>query len=372
MHRYSILVVEDDAVTRTTLQHFLTSMGHLITGMVSSAEECFEHLEAAGPDRTDLVLMDIMLDGEMDGREAAVRVASEYNLPVIFLTGLSPEDVIGDHDTPAACYIHKPVHKSELAANIQLTVRNHRMEQELRESEHRYRSLFDNAVAGIYQATPEGRVIDANSSFARILGYDSAAEAVESLRDLGVQYYDEAGRWSKIVQRLEREGELVREQSAVLGRDGDLIWVSEHLRAIPDGQGNIACIVAVVLDITERKEAEENMRLTTNLLHQTVDSLPVPLVLTDLDSNIILHNQPFADCYCNNGSLESLNLADVLPKALHAQCAQAFSRFLASSGQALTVEATDDVPAVTVSPYRDAEDQLIGALVIIRNPVLET
>lgn len=372
MHRYSILVVEDDAVTRTTLQHFLTGMEHRITGMVSSAKECFKQLDAAGSERIDLVLMDIMLDGEMDGREAAVRIASEYDLPVIFLTGLSPEDVIGDHDTSAACYIHKPVHKSELAANIQLTVRNHRMEKQLRESEHRYRSLFDNAVAGIYQATPEGRVTDANSSFARILGYDSPTEAVASLRDLGVQYHDEPGRWRRIVQRLELEGELVREQSAVLGRDGDLIWVSEHLRAIPDGQGNIAFIVSVVLDITERKEAEENMRLTTNLLHQTVDSLPVPLVLTDLDSNIILHNQPFESRFSNNGSLESRNLAEVLPEALHAQCVQAFSRFLASSGAALTVEATDDAPAVIISPYKDADEQLIGALILIRNPAKGT
>ncbi|MFW5733969.1 MAG: PAS domain S-box protein [Oceanidesulfovibrio sp.] len=363
MHKYSLVVVEDDAVTRRTLEHFLREMGHDVLAMVSSAEECLELLAELTP---ELVLMDILLEGAMDGREAALRIASDYDLPVILLTNLSPEETMDGREFIASSYIQKPIHKSELAANIQLAVMNHRMEQRLRESERRYRSLFDNAVAGIYQATPDGRVIDANNSFARILGYDSPAEVVAHLRNIDLQYHDAQGRWPHILQRLQQEHELVSIRSQVLGRDGDLLWVSEHLRAITDANGHIACIVGVVVNITELKNAEDNLSVNVNLLHQTVDSLPDPLVLTDLDANIILYNLPFTKRFSPNGSLEGSRLREVLPAVLHEQCEQALIEFTDSSGAATSISSPNGA-TVSVSPYRDAQGELVGALFLIRN-----
>lgn len=364
MHTYSILVVEDDTVTQHCLQRFLSEMGHEVAAIVSSARECFERMTDAAP---DLVLMDILLDGDTDGREAAARITSEYDVPVIFLTSLSAEEVLDGEGPSAACYIQKPIHKSDLAANIQLAVMNHRMEQRLRESEKRYRSLFNNAVAGIYQATPDGRVTDVNHGFARILGYDSPAEAVDCLRDIAMQYHDAPGRWTQLVRRLETEHELVRVRSGVLGRDGDLIWVSEHLRAIPDDKGGIAFIVGVVVDITEAKEAEENLSVTLNLLHQTIDSLPAPLVLTDMEHNIILHNKPFADHFTRNGSLEGCRLADVLPDAILSQCRRAFETFALAPETPATASSPDAASTVIVSPYKGPQGDLIGALFLFRH-----
>jgi PAS domain S-box-containing protein len=128
--------------------------------------------------------------------------------------------------------------------------------RERRRAEERHRSLFDNAIEGIFQTTPEGRYIAANPALARIYGYESPDELMAHLTDIAGQLYVDASRRRQFGSLLER-GDAVRHfESAVRRKDGTVVWISENARAVRDDDGRLLYYEGTVVDITDRKQAE--------------------------------------------------------------------------------------------------------------------
>ena len=134
--------------------------------------------------------------------------------------------------------------------------RRMRAEEERRQAEEKYRSIFENAVEGIFQSTVDGRLLTANPAMARMLGYDSAEELLEKIRDVAGQLYVDPGR------RIEFQ-QLVREHSAVSGfeiamrrKDGGVMWGSVTARVVRDSSGEPTGYEGTIEDVTERKNAE--------------------------------------------------------------------------------------------------------------------
>ena len=131
-----------------------------------------------------------------------------------------------------------------------------RTERELREAEEKYRSIFENAIEGIFQSMPEGRFKDVNPALARIYGYDSADQLKESIVDIARQIYVKPERRIEFVEVLKEQGKVADFESEVYRRDGSIIWISEHARAVRDLDGNVLFFEGTVVDITQRREAE--------------------------------------------------------------------------------------------------------------------
>jgi len=125
-----------------------------------------------------------------------------------------------------------------------------------REAERKYRDIFDNAVEGIFQTTPEGGFITVNPALARMLGYESAEELIRERRDIGLQgYVDPKGR-EEFRQLLETQDTVAQFEHQVYRRDRTKIWISENVRAVRDASGKLLYYEGTVEDITERKRAE--------------------------------------------------------------------------------------------------------------------
>lgn len=133
-------------------------------------------------------------------------------------------------------------------------------EEELRRAEEKYHSIFENAVEGIYQSTPEGQFISVNPAHARMLGYDSAEEMIAELTDIEHQHYVEPGRRAEFKRLLAAHGVVQRFESEVYRRDGSKVWISENVRAVRDSNGKLLYYEGTVEDITERKQAEEALK----------------------------------------------------------------------------------------------------------------
>jgi len=115
--KIKIMIVEDQAIVATALQIGLTSMGYEVTKPVSSGEEA---VKRAKQDKPDLVLMDVFLLGEMDGIEAALEIRSDYDIPLIFLTGYNDEEIFEKINSIESCtYLIKPVDPVEIKAAIE-------------------------------------------------------------------------------------------------------------------------------------------------------------------------------------------------------------------------------------------------------------
>jgi len=129
----------------------------------------------------------------------------------------------------------------------------------LQETEARYRSLFENTIEGIFQTTPEGRVLTANPALARILGYSSHEELLQSSLDIQAQFYPDSVSRAEMLTRLARESEISGYESQAKRRDGTLVWVAVNARAARDSQGKILHVDGTLEDISRRKQLESQL-----------------------------------------------------------------------------------------------------------------
>ena len=139
-------------------------------------------------------------------------------------------------------------------------------EEALKNSELKYRNIFENAVEGIYQSTIEGRFITANAAFARMAGYDSPEELIESIKDIETQLYVYPEDRKRFLEIREAKGFVEGFEVEFYKKDGSKFWVVINARTVKDEQGKILYIEGLIEDITIRKHAEEQ-------LHQTLESL---------------------------------------------------------------------------------------------------
>ncbi len=151
-----------------------------------------------------------------------------------------------------------PVRDAE--GGIQEVVLVHEDITERREAEEKYRSIFENAVEGIFQTTVEGRFLTANPAMARMLGYESPEELLETISNIGGQLYAEPERRGELYRIALRDGFVSGFEMEMLRKDGSPVWVSVNARAVYGVGGGIAGYEGIVEDISERKRAEEALR----------------------------------------------------------------------------------------------------------------
>jgi PAS domain S-box-containing protein len=136
------------------------------------------------------------------------------------------------------------------------------MEEALRQAEEKYRSIFDNAVEGIFQSTPSGRYLSVNPALARMYGYASSEELMGSVTDIAHEIYVDPDCREALTRLLERQGVVRGFEYEVYRKDGSTIWISESVRAVRDDGGKILYYEGAIEDITERKRAEEELQRT--------------------------------------------------------------------------------------------------------------
>ncbi len=128
-----------------------------------------------------------------------------------------------------------------------------------RRAEAMYRSIFDNALEGIFRSSPDGRLLTINSAFARISGFDSPEEMMGSITDIGTQSYVDPAKRQEALSILDREGKLDDFEFQIYRKDGSIAWVSTNCRTVYDDQGKPAVYEGFTEDITARKQAEEEL-----------------------------------------------------------------------------------------------------------------
>ncbi|HEV7164357.1 MAG TPA: EAL domain-containing protein [Gammaproteobacteria bacterium] len=141
----------------------------------------------------------------------------------------------------------------------------------LQDVERKYSNIVQNAVEGIYQTTPEGRIIRANNSLARILGYNSLEDLLAEAPNISQRAYLHPERRTELLQRLEHESHYADQEFQLVRRDGSSIWVSDNSRAVRGKDGKIEYYEGTIQDITPRKRAEEDLAQSEEKYRTLVD-----------------------------------------------------------------------------------------------------
>lgn len=142
-------------------------------------------------------------------------------------------------------------------------------EKALEESESRYRLLYENASIGIYQTTPEGRVLLSNKALLRILGYKSFDELKERNIDKGE--FDPTYSRAEFKRIIEAEGEIHGLESVWTRQDGKKVYISENAKAIRDSQGRVLYYDGTIEDISDRKLAEKALQYSEERFRQIAE-----------------------------------------------------------------------------------------------------
>nr|MBA2241332.1 PAS domain S-box protein [Chthoniobacterales bacterium] len=160
-------------------------------------------------------------------------------------------------------------------------------EETLRQTEKKFRSIFENAVEGIFQTTPEGGILAANPALARILGFASPEELMEARYDVGQQGYVDPERRATFKRLIDTQDIVNGFESELYRKDGSKVWVSENSRTVRGAGGEILYFEGTIEDITERKRAQQCIREQAELLNLAHDAI----IVRDLEDRIEFWNR---------------------------------------------------------------------------------
>ena len=285
----SVLVVEDNPGDARLVQIYLEE-DLAAPFAVTVADRLAVALEALVRQRIDIALLDLSLPDSfgLDGL-ARLRAAAPL-LPVVVLTGTADEALaLESLRQGAQDYLVKGQGDGELVRRaIRYAVGRSRADAALRESEARFRALFENAGAGMILVNTDGRYLHGNPAFRAMVGYAETELQGMSLRDLTAP--EDGAELCDLYQRLIR-GELrsLDLTRRYTNRDGAVRW--GRLTVTPVRDGAQPChAVAVVEDVTDTKRLEDQMRLAATVFENTGEGL----FITDANRRIILINPAFS------------------------------------------------------------------------------
>ncbi|HEV2287661.1 MAG TPA: PAS domain S-box protein [Candidatus Acidoferrales bacterium] len=168
-------------------------------------------------------------------------------------------------------YISTPIREGERIVGAVVTFRDitarQRAERAQKQAEERFRSIFENAVEGIYQSTPDGRFISVNPAMARIFGYASSAEMVETVTDIARQLYCDTAHREEFKHHMEQFDVVASAEAQVRCKDGRKIWIAENSRAVRNVVGRVCYYEGTIEDVTSRKRAEAERQVSFEIVH---------------------------------------------------------------------------------------------------------
>jgi PAS domain S-box-containing protein len=286
MAETGIMIVEDERIVALDLQQRLKALGYRVAALAARGEEAVAQAEETRP---DLVLMDIRLNSELDGIEAAEQIRSRLQIPVIYLTAYADEQTLARAKiTEPYGYILKPFEERELQTTIEMALYRHRADRALRESEERYRHLVQNSLGLIAVHDLNGVLLAVNPAGAHALGYEPDELVGQNLFDfIAPAARSHVGTYVKqITANPTAEGLMV-----VVTRSGEeRVWQYRNARI--EEPGKAPYVLGHAQDITERRRAEEALRqqnVYLTALHETSLGLMRRLNLEELLEAIITH-----------------------------------------------------------------------------------
>jgi PAS domain S-box-containing protein len=291
MPKARILIVEDEGIIAQDIRASLQELGYEVCATVATGEDAVRKAET---ERPDLALVDVVLQGGMDGIEAAHFIHSRFRVPIVYLTAYADDKMLERAKmTEPFGYLIKPFRDRELHSTIEMALFRHEMGVKLRENQE-WLSVMLNSIADALIATDENGFVKLMNPVAELLtGWtaDKAngrpLEAVFSMERSGT----EARYGSLAGELLERGGRADgRGHGLLTAKNGSHVDIAFNVAPIRDVESKIAGIVLVFRDVTERKRAEEQLRLLSEAIEQTSEGLAV----VDLNGMLMFANKAFA------------------------------------------------------------------------------
>ena len=258
MKHARVVVVEDERIVALHLKQQLTKLDYEVAAVAASGDVALQHIISQRP---DIVLMDIHIEGEMDGIETTARIPADLQIPVIYLTAYSEEATLDRaRATKPYGYLIKPYSERELHATIQMALERGRVETALRASEDRFRSIVGAISEGIFIVdTATKTFVEVNEPGSAMFGYAPGELIGGTLQTLSAGEDERAeAEAAARIERAQASGAPQRFDWRCRKKDGRSFWAELSIQVALIGGKTM--VLSVVRDLTERLAIEEQLR----------------------------------------------------------------------------------------------------------------
>jgi two-component system, cell cycle sensor histidine kinase and response regulator CckA len=269
MAKYRIMIVEDEAIVAADIQASLEKVGYSICAAASSGMEAITKADLTRP---DLVLMDIMLKGNMDGIAAASQIKELYKIPVVYLTAFG-EDAMVQRAKVAEPYgyITKPFKDRDLFLAIEISIYKKQAEARIEKMERWLATVLKSIGDAVIASDKESRITFMNAVAERLTGWNQEDALGKKLTEvLSIKDQDLRNLEKHLVENVITEGMILNliEDRLLIAKDGTEIPISDSVAPIKDDNDETPGSVLIFRDITERKQAERDKEKLERQLRQ--------------------------------------------------------------------------------------------------------
>ena len=281
MSATTVLIVEDEAIVAADLAGKLARLGYEVAGITARGEDA---VLLACRLRPQLVLMDIWIEGPMDGIETAEAIRRQHDVPVIYLTAHSdPATLARAKLTGPFGYILKPFEERELATQIEMAIYRHATDRQLRQQREWLRVTLTSIGDAVIASDAGGRVTFINPVAAALTGWNSVEAVGQPIQCVFRIVNEQTGEpLEEPIARVLREGRTVElaNHASVVTKDGRRVPIEDSAAPILDAAGQVIGAVLVFHDVTEKRRAEEQLRRSHDELETKVEQRTAELAGT--------------------------------------------------------------------------------------------
>jgi PAS domain S-box-containing protein/putative nucleotidyltransferase with HDIG domain len=260
MKKTKILVVEDESIVARDIRNMLVGLGYEVTAVVPGAKTAVQKAQETHP---DIVLMDVMLQGEITGVEAAEQIYTKFNIPVVYLTAYADSTTVQQaKKTEPFGYIIKPFEERELQTTIEIALYKYKMQMELKDRERWLSTILKSIGDGVIATNKNGAVTFMNPLAETLTGWKMDQALDKSLSNVFRVMNQKPGKMQMISIKkiLNGEESALADESILVSKNGKKTPIDPRLEPIKDDNGNISGAVLAFTDVTARKMAEDELK----------------------------------------------------------------------------------------------------------------
>lgn len=307
-----ILIVEDESIIVKSLENRLVKAGYDVIGNAASGKEAIEMAKQLNP---DLILMDIKLNGEMTGIEAASEINKILSIPIVYLTSYSDEGTFQKaRITNPFAYLHKPFDGEQLQRILDLTLINHNIKKQHEQTKKRYEIALEAGNTAVWEILISSREIYYDKNLRSLFGYEEY-ELSNQLNDWfylihpeDISFVQEI--FESLLSGVENSYKL---EYRIIRKNRTVGWVSTQLKLVKSDDGKPLSLIGATTDITERKLSEQALRKSEEKFRSTFESAGIGMAIIGPDTRFTKVNQSLCDMTGYSGKdYLSLNLHDII------------------------------------------------------------
>ncbi len=327
-----ILIIEDTKLHQQKIKDLVTELDYNVAGIFSEGQKALKYVFGESNEHPDLVICDIVLEGNMNGCEVAEKISRGLDIPIIFLTSSENRVARNIGDSRASVFLNKPFNKEELKYNIELALQKSEMQRKLQMNIQEKEMLLENIPIQIWYLKDPETYGAVNRSFADFLGVDK--ESIEDKKIHELLEGEEAQKSIAINKKVFSAREEINKEQWITNKKGEKRLLDINRTPSLKKENQVEFVVCSARDITAEHKLKKRLRKNRNYLQSIINTIPDIIILFDEEGNYLdIWTSELEDLVASKDEQIGKNVKEVLSEEVAAEHKKYLSKTVAEEGK---------------------------------------